>query len=66
MGPYEILQWIEKFSYELRLPSELASIHLVFHVSMLKNCISDPVSVLPIEVLGVDENLNMKRFCWIF
>ena len=35
VGHYEILQKAGKVEYELRLPSELASVHLVFHVSML-------------------------------
>ena len=48
---------LERFSYELKLPSELASVHPVFHVSMLKKCIGDLVSILPIEGLGVDDNL---------
>ena len=58
VGPYELLQRVGKVSYELKLPSELASIHLVFHVSMLKKCIGDLESILPIEGLGVDENLS--------
>ena len=36
VGPYVILQEVVKVAYELRLPSELALVHLVFHVSMLK------------------------------
>ena len=42
MGPYEIFQRIGKVAYEFRLPSELASVHPVFHVSMLRKCIGDP------------------------
>ena len=38
---YEILQRVGKVSYELKLPSELSSIHPVFSVSMLKKYISD-------------------------
>ena len=45
---------LERFSYELKLPSELASVHPVFHVSMLKKCIGDLVSILPIERIRVD------------
>ena len=41
MGPYEILQRFGKVAYELILPSELASVHSVFHVSMRS------VSVIP-------------------
>ncbi|WMV38193.1 hypothetical protein MTR67_031578 [Solanum verrucosum] len=53
-GPYQILKCIGKVTYELDLPNELALVHLVFHVSMLKKCIGDPVSIMPLEGLGVD------------
>ena len=49
-----------KVAYELRVPNKLASVHLVFHVSILKKCIGDPVSIIPIEGLGVDENLSYE------
>ncbi|TMW93588.1 hypothetical protein EJD97_011413 [Solanum chilense] len=52
--------WVGNVAYELRLPIELASVHPVFHASMLKKCISDPESILPIEGLGVEENLSYK------
>ena len=48
VGFYEVVQWIVKVAYELKLPSELASVHSVFHVPMLKKCIGNPVSILPI------------------
>ena len=61
MGPYEILQKVCKVSYELKLPSELVLVHPVFPVSMLKKCIGDPKSTLPIEGLGVKASL-VRRF----
>ena len=33
--PYEILQRVGGVAYELALPTDLASVHTVFHVSML-------------------------------
>ena len=62
MGPYEILQRVGKVAYELKLPNELASVHPVFHVSMLKKCIGDPERILPIEGLGVKDNLSYEDF----
>ncbi|TMW99382.1 hypothetical protein EJD97_002658 [Solanum chilense] len=47
--------------YELRLPSELASVHPMFHVSILKKCIGDPKSILPIEGIVVEENLSYEE-----
>ncbi|KAH0652759.1 hypothetical protein KY289_030437 [Solanum tuberosum] len=57
VGPYKILRRIGKVAYELDLPKELAPVHPVFHVSMLKKCIDDSVSIIPLEGLPVDENL---------
>ena len=57
-GSYEVLQRVGKVAYKLKLPSELALVHSVFHVSMLKKCIGDPESILPIEGLGVKDNLS--------
>ena len=48
-------------AYELALPVELASVHPVFHVSMLKKCLGDPASILPLEGLGVDEDLSYEE-----
>ena len=58
VGPYEILQRVGEVAYELALPTELASFHLVFHVSMLKKCLGDSTSILPVEGLGVEEDLS--------
>ena len=66
MGPYEVFQWVVKVAYELRLPGKLGLVHPVFHVCMLKKLISDPVSILHIEGLGVDESLSKKRLRWKF
>ena len=48
MFPYEILQRIGKVAYELKLPSELASVHPVLYISIHKKCIGDPESILSI------------------
>ena len=48
-------------AYELKLSSELAPIHPVFHFSMLKKCIGDPMSILPTEGLGMNENLSYEE-----
>ncbi|KAH0712365.1 hypothetical protein KY289_008324 [Solanum tuberosum] len=61
VGPYQILKRIGKVAYELDLPYELAPVHPVFHVSMLKKCIEDPVSIFPLEGLGVDESLSYEE-----
>ena len=48
-------------SYELALPAELDFVHPVFYVSMLKKFLGDPTSILPVEDLGVDEDLSYEE-----
>ena len=42
----------------------MASVHPVFHVSMLNNRIGDPESIFPIEVLSVKDNLSYEGATW--
>ena len=58
MGPYEIVQRIGEVAYRLRLPPELAKIHDVFHVSMLRKYIADPSHVLRDQPVELKENLT--------
>ncbi|WMV19305.1 hypothetical protein MTR67_012690 [Solanum verrucosum] len=59
--PYEILRCVGKVVYEQDLPNELASVHLVFHVSMLRKCVEDSTSIVPLEGLGVYESLSYEE-----
>ncbi|WMV46129.1 hypothetical protein MTR67_039514, partial [Solanum verrucosum] len=61
VGPFEILKRVGNVAYELKLPNELAPINPVFHISMLKKCISEPMSILPLEGLGLNENLSYEE-----
>ena len=56
------MQLVIKVAYELKLPRELTSAHPVFYVSMLKKWLGDPVCILPIERLEVNENLSYEEF----
>ena len=62
VGPYENIQRVGKIADKLKHPCELASVHLVFHVSTLKNYIGDLESILPIEGLGVKDDSLMRMF----
>ncbi|XP_069147107.1 uncharacterized protein [Solanum lycopersicum] len=61
VGPDEFLQREGEVSYELALPAELDFVHPVFYVSMLKKFLGDPTSILPVEDLGVDEDLSYEE-----
>ena len=61
IGLYKVLKRVDNVYYELKLPNDLASVHPVFHVSMFKKCLGDQASILPVEGLGVDENLSYEE-----
>ena len=60
VGPYEILQMVGQVAYNLKLPKKWTFVYPIFHVSMLKKCIGDPESILPIEGLGVKDNMSYE------
>ncbi|WMV58190.1 hypothetical protein MTR67_051575 [Solanum verrucosum] len=61
LGPYQILRRIGIVAYELDLPNELAIVHTVFHVTMLKKCDGDPTPLLSLEGLRVNESFPYEE-----
>ena len=51
--PYEILEKIGLVAYRLALPPELAKLHNVFHVSMLRKYRYDESHILPVQDIQV-------------
>ena len=56
IGPYDIMSKIGDVAYRLALPPELSCIHSVFHVSMLKKYVLDPLHILRHEPLEIRED----------
>ena len=56
--PYEILQRIGLVAYRLALPPELANLHDVFHVSMLRKYRSDESHILPVQEVQVQQDFS--------
>ncbi|WMV50533.1 hypothetical protein MTR67_043918 [Solanum verrucosum] len=61
IGPYRISKRVGNIAYELVLPQELAAVHLVFHVSMLKKCMGDPSLIIPTEDIGIKDSLSYEE-----
>ena len=53
VGPYRILKRVGQVAYELELPQEMAAIHNVFQVLMLKKCISSTDQVIEPQTVQV-------------
>ena len=58
IGPYEIIERVGPLAYKLALPLELARIHNVFHVSMLRGYRSDPSHVIKDSEVKIAKNLS--------
>ena len=59
--PYRISKRINNVAYELVLPQELAVVHSVFHISMLKKCMPDPSLIVPTQNIGIKDSLYNKE-----
>ncbi|KAM6580404.1 hypothetical protein CsatA_004178 [Cannabis sativa] len=58
IGPFEILEKVGQVAYRLALPPSLSAVHNVFHVSMLRKYVSDPMHVLSYEALELQPDLS--------
>ena len=58
IGPYEIIEKVGPLAYKLALPPELARIHNVFHVSVLRWYRSDLSHVVKDSEVKIAENLS--------
>ena len=61
IGPYEILERVGPVSYRLALPPELAKLHDLFHVSMLRRYRSDPSYILLVQDIQVQEDFTFDE-----
>ena len=61
IGPYVIVDKVLEVAYRLRLMSELADIHDVFHVSMLRKYIANPSHIFMEQPIQLKENLTYEE-----
>ena len=61
IGPFEILERVGPVAYKLALPPALSGVHDVFHVSMLRKYITDPIHVIDYEPLQLNEDLSYEE-----
>lgn len=61
VSPYRILKKICKVTYELELLAELARVHPFFHISLLKKCVGDLASILPLKDMDVKDSITSEE-----
>ncbi|XP_068336583.1 uncharacterized protein [Pyrus communis] len=61
IGPYMITERVGEVAYKLELPSELAKVHNVFHVSMLRHYVANPSHVIPHQPLEINLDLTYDK-----
>jgi hypothetical protein len=58
VGPFEIIEVCGPVAYRIRLPSQLAAIHDVFHISQLKKCINVPTEIVETRAIEIEPDLS--------
>ncbi|KAF3620240.1 hypothetical protein FXO38_32476 [Capsicum annuum] len=61
VGPFKVLNRFCKVAYGLKLPSDLASVHPVFHVYLFKKCIGDLTVIVPIQSIDIQNSLSYEE-----
>ncbi|XP_073311037.1 uncharacterized protein [Primulina huaijiensis] len=61
IGSFEILKRVGTLAYRVALPSNLAEVHDVFNVSMLRKYMSNPSHVMNYEPLQLTSNLSFEE-----
>jgi hypothetical protein len=60
--PFEILEICGPVAYRIRLPSQLAAVHDVFHVSQLQKCVKIPEEIIEQQDLEVESDLSYVEY----
>ncbi|XP_075477138.1 uncharacterized protein LOC142518278 [Primulina tabacum] len=61
IGPFEILDRVGTLAYRVALPPNLAGVHNVFHVSMLRKYIANSSHVLSFEPLQLAPDMSYEE-----
>src|SRR4029078_475715 len=60
--PFEIIETCGPVAYRLRLSSQLAAVHDVFHVSQLRKCIKVPTEILEPQDIEIESDLSYMEY----
>lgn len=57
VGPFQVKKRMSSVAYKVELPSSLAGVHDVFHVSQVLKSVHDPLHIINFEPLDIQANL---------
>ncbi|GKC04542.1 putative reverse transcriptase domain-containing protein [Tanacetum coccineum] len=58
IGPFKVLAKVGTVAYRLELPQQLSRVHIIFHVSNLKKCLSDEPLAIPLDEIHIEDKLR--------
>ena len=58
IGPLEVIKVVGRAAYQLQLPAQWSEVHDVFHISMLRKCLSDAMPVVNLEDIEVQDGVT--------
>nr|GEW61837.1 putative reverse transcriptase domain-containing protein [Tanacetum cinerariifolium] len=58
IGPFMVLAKVGTVAYRLKLPKQLSRVHITFHVSNLKKCLSDEPLAISLDEVHIDDKLR--------
>lgn len=61
IGPYRIIQRVDQVASKPELPQELEAVHPVFHIFMLRKCLSDLSRIIHVEDIQVTDSLPYEE-----
>ncbi|GER51815.1 polyprotein [Striga asiatica] len=61
IGPFEVLERVGEVAYRVARPPKLASVHNVFHISMLRPYVCDPEHVLQHNEIQLQPDLTYEE-----
>ncbi|XP_028127582.1 uncharacterized protein LOC114324057 [Camellia sinensis] len=61
VGPFEILSKVGEVAYRLALSPQLAGVHNVFHISMLRKYEPHPSHIINWEEINLDEDVTFEE-----
>lgn len=62
IGPFPITEQVGEVAYRVQLPDSLLGVHNVFHVSMLRKCLREPMEYLDMIGTVLQDDLTYEEY----